>query len=104
MQLKTSKEIKEVIDNFKSNKRATLKALVYSYIETEDMDMLYTIDDEFLYEHRWEFFEHLTDSELLYETVDVEDFVDKVYGIYYAEDKVDTKTMDFFVAPPWLFV
>jgi len=96
MQLKTSKEIKEVIDNFKSNKKATLKALLYAYIELNNLDMLYTIDDEFLYEHRWEFFEHLTDSELLYETVDVEEFVDKVYGIYYAEDKVDNKKMGLF--------
>lgn len=82
MNLRTKNEIQQVLEGFSRYKRYMLKALVYCYIQTDDLDMLDTIDEMFLYEHRWEFFDKHTDSELLYETHHLEEFVGILYDIF----------------------
>jgi len=90
-ELKTQREINEIIEELPETKQYALALLCKWWIENPVegiRDLTESrIDNDFMFPMRWELFEMQFDSELLYEYHDVEEFIDKVYTYFNQQAK-----------------
>ena len=76
MNLKTNSEIREIVRGLPKDRRRQLMHLISNVFNNGDADSFREIDEQFMYPMRWDIFEHHTDSPILYEDDDVNEFID----------------------------
>ena len=78
--LKPSKEVYKVITNLPKSERLKLKKLIFSVLHDGNEKSFDMIDEGFIYPNRWRLFDNQTDSEILYESDQINEFIDICIG------------------------
>ena len=78
--LKTSKEVYKVISTLSKSEKLKLRKLISDVFHDGHKESFDMIDEDFIYPNRWRLFDNQTDSEILYESDQINEFIDICIG------------------------